>query len=301
MIQKVTLAADLNLSRIVQGHWRLMEWNYSPQELLTLTKKSIELGLTSYDHADIYGNYECEKAFGKAIGLDKDLRNQLEIISKCGIKLVSDKFPERRLKYYDYSFEYIIASVNNSLKNLQTDYLDVLLLHRPAPLFNPEEVAKAFSLLKQQGKVKHFGVSNFTPKQFDLLQAFVDEPLVTNQIEISPYCLDAFKDDSLNFHQKNKIKPMAWSPLAGGQLFSPTNAKGTRILKSLQKVAAAHNTTNIDTIIYAWILKHPVTILPIIGTGKIDRIKNAVAALSIEMTTEQWYEIYIASEGQQLP
>jgi len=274
-MKKVSLAADLSLSRIVQGHWRLMEWNYSPQELLTLTKKSIELGITSYDHADIYGNYECEKAFGKAIALDKSIRNDMEIISKCGIRLTSDKFPERNLKYYDYSSEYIIWSVENSLKNLQTEYLDVLLLHRPAPLFDPSEVAKAFSQLKQQGKVNHFGVSNFSKGQFELLQSVVAEPLVTNQIEISPYCLDAFHDDSLTFYQKNKIHPMAWSPLAGGQLFSPTNAKGTRILNSLQKVAEAHNTDNIDSIIYAWILKHPACIIPVIGTGKFDRIQNA--------------------------
>ena len=301
MEKKVTIAADLKLSRIIQGHWRLMEWNYTPQELLTLTKKSIGLGITSFDHADIYGNYECEKAFGNSITLDKSLRNEIEIISKCGIKLTSDKFPERVLKYYDYSAEYIIWSVENSLKNLHTEYLDVLLLHRPAPLFNPEEVAKAFSLLKQQGKVRYFGVSNFTPGQFDLLQAVVEEPLVTNQIEISPYCLDAFKDENLNYLQKNKINPMAWSPLAGGQLFAPTDDKGVRVLKSLQKVAAANNCNNIDTIIYAWILKHPAGILPVIGTGKLDRIKNSMDALSINMTTEQWYEIYIASEGKELP
>ncbi|MBL4746024.1 MAG: aldo/keto reductase [Flavobacteriaceae bacterium] len=278
-----------------------MEWNYSPQELLTLTKRSIELGITSYDHADIYGNYECEKSFGKTIALDKGLRNTIEIISKCGIKLKSDKFPDRHLKYYDYSSEYIVESVENSLKNLKTDYLDVLLLHRPAPLFNPEEVAKAFSLLKEQGKVRHFGVSNFTPAQFELLQGAVEEPLVTNQIEISPYCLDTFKDDSLTYLQKNKIKPMAWSPLAGGQLFTPKDTKGARIFKSLQKVATAHNTTNIDSIIYAWILKHPACILPIIGTGKFERIRNATEALSLKMTTEEWYEIYIASEGKELP
>jgi len=278
-----------------------MEWGYTPQELLTLTNKSIDLGITSYDHADIYGNYECEQAFGKSIALDKSIRNNIEIISKCGIKLTSDKFPERNLKYYDYSSEYIIWSVENSLKNLQTEYLDVLLLHRPAPLFDPEEVAKAFSQLKQQGKVRNFGVSNFSPGQFDLLQSVVEEPLVTNQIEISPYCLDAFKDDNLNFLQKNKIKPMAWSPLAGGQLFNPKNDKGIRVLESLKKVAKSLDTENIDSVIFAWILKHPASILPVIGTGKLNRIKNAVAALSLEMTMEQWYEIYIASEGQELP
>lgn len=296
-----TQTTDLKLSQIVQGHWRLSEWNYTPQELLTLTKKSIDLGITSYDHADIYGNYECEKAFGKAISLDKGLRNEIEIISKCGIKLLSDKFPERKLKYYDYSAKYIVWSVENSLRNLQTEYLDVLLLHRPAPLFDPEEVAKAFSQLKEQGKVKHFGVSNFSPSQFELLQSAVNEPLVTNQIEISPYCLDAFKDDNLNYLQKNKIKAMAWSPLAGGQLFTPTNDKGFRILESLKKVAKELDVEHLDTIIYAWILKHPAGITPIIGTGKLDRIKNAIDAISIKMSTEQWYEIYIASEGQELP
>jgi len=301
LIKKTQLTADLSLSRIIQGHWRLMEWDYTPQELLKLTNKSIDLGITSYDHADIYGNYECEKAFGKSLALDKGIRNNIEIISKCGIKLTSDKFPERNLKYYDYSSEYIIWSVENSLKNLQTEYLDVLLLHRPAPFFDPEEAAKAFSQLKQQGKVRNFGVSNFSQGQFDLLQSAVEEPLVTNQIEISPYCLDAFKDDNLNFLQKNKIKPMAWSPLAGGQLFNPKNDKGIRVLESLKKVAKLLDTENIDSVIYAWLLKHPAGILPVIGTGKLNRIKNAVAALSLTMSMEQWYEIYIASEGEELP
>lgn len=297
----MNISADLNLSRIIQGHWRLMEWNYSPQELLTLTKQSIELGVTTYDHADIYGNYECETAFGKTIALDKGLRENIQLISKCGIKLTSDKFPERTLKYYDYSAEYIVWSVENSLRNLQTEYLDVLLLHRPAPLFNPSEVATAFSQLKQQGKVRNFGVSNFTPTQFDLLQSVVEVPLMTNQIEISPYCLDAFHDDSLSFFQKNNIKPMAWSPLAGGQIFTPKDEKGLRLLKSIQKVADALEIEQLDIVIYAWLLKHPANILPVIGTGKLARVKNAVSALSVEMSTQHWYEIYIASEGKELP
>ncbi len=292
---------NLGLSRIIQGHWRLMEWNFTPQELLSHTKQSIELGITSYDHADIYGHYQCETAFGKSLALDKQLRQEIQLISKCGIKLVSDKYPERRLKCYDYSSEYIITSVENSLRNLHTEYLDVLLLHRPAPLFDPYEVAKAFSELKKQGKVKNFGVSNFSPIQFDLLQAAVEDPLVTNQIEISPYCLDTFHDDSLAYYQKNKIKPMAWSPLSGGNIFTPKDKKGIRLLKSIQKVADALEVEHLDCIIFAWLLKHPAMIFPVIGTGKLNRVKNAVSALSIDMSIEQWYEIYNASEGKELP
>ncbi len=163
---QIQLSPDLKLSRIIQGYWRLAAWKLSNQELLKLTEQSIELGVTSFDHADIYGDYSCESLFGESLSLKPSLRDKIQIISKCGIKPETDKFPERKLKTYDYSYEYILTSVENSLKNLKTDYLDLLLLHRPSPFFNPEEVAKAFADLKQRGQVLNFGVSNFNSQQF---------------------------------------------------------------------------------------------------------------------------------------
>ena len=298
---KIKLAKDLEVSRIIHGHWRLTDWHLSPQELLKLTEQSINLGITTFDHADIYGGYSCEKLFGDALNFKKDIRQNIQIITKCGIKLLSPKFPSRQLKYYDYSFDYIVNSVENSLKNFGTDYIDILLLHRPSPFFNPEEVAKAFTHLKQSGKVLHFGVSNFTSQQFDMLNAYVDNPLVTNQVEMSPYCLEHFDNGNIEHFLKEQIKPMAWSPLAGGNLLNPQDEKGKRIFKALQEVADELNIQSLDKVVYSWLLNHPSSIIPIVGTIKIERLQNATESLSIKMTLAQWFKIYTASTGYEVP
>lgn len=305
-MHKIKLADNLEISRIVHGHWRLVDWQLSNQELLTLTNQCIDLGITTFDHADIYGDYSCEKLFGEALKLNKSVRQKIQIISKCGIKLMSKKFPERQLNTYDYSFDYIVNSVENSLKNLGTDYLDILLLHRPSPFFNPNDVAKAFSKLKKEGKVLNFGVSNFTVQQFEMLNAFVEEPLVTNQVEISPYCLEHFENGNIDFFLKENIKPMAWSPLAGGNLLNPKDAKSKRIHKALTEVASeliplVIGTENLDQIIYSWLLSHPAAIIPVIGSGKIERLKLATESLSLNMSLEQWFKIYTAATGVELP
>ncbi len=299
-MKRIQLTKELELSRIVHGHWRLVDWNLSTEDLLRLTEQCLELGVTSFDHADIYGNYTCESLFGDAIALKPSLRQHMEIITKCGIKLKSDKFPDRKLKTYDYSYEHIVNSVEASLKNLKTDYLDVLLLHRPSPFFNPEEVSKAFSDLKQSGKVLNFGVSNFTSQQYDMLNTFTEEPLVTNQVELSPYCLEHFKNGNIDFFLKERIKPMAWSPLAGGRLLNPQTEKEMHIFKVLSEIAEELDIQQIDQVIYAWLLKHPAGILPTVGTSKIERIRSAVAALDIEMSHEQWFKIY-ESTGVEMP
>lgn len=300
-MKKVKLTSDFEISRIVHGHWRLNDWNLNNQELLKLTQKCIELGVTTFDHADIYGNYSCEKLFGDALSLKPELRKEIQLITKCGIKLNTDKFPSRELKYYDYSYNYIVSSVENSLKNFQTEFIDLLLLHRPSPFFNPEEVAKAFSDLKKSGKVLHFGVSNFNPQQFETLNAFTDEKLVTNQVEISPLCLEHFDNGNMDYFLEKRIHPMAWSPLSGGQLLKPTTQKEHRIFKTLTEIATKLNVDSIDQLIYAWLLKHPVGIIPVVGTQHINRIKNAIEATKIDLSLEQWFKIYNASTGVELP
>ena len=300
-MQKIQLATDLEFSIIVLGMWRLLDWEKTDQELLSFIKESIESGVTTFDHADIYGNHECEAVFGKVMKNQSALRDQMQLVSKCGIKLTTDKFPDREVKYYDYSASYIISQAEESLKNLETDYLDVLLLHRPSPFFNPEEVAKAFDRLKSSGKVNHFGVSNFLPLQLESLQTYVNEPLVTNQIEISPYSLEHFENQTLDYLISKKIVPMAWSPLAGGELLHPKTDKGTRALKAIKKVAQEIGESQLDKVIYQWLLMHPSQIIPILGTGKIERIKTAVASLDIKMSLEQWFQIYIAALGKELP
>jgi len=301
-MQAIELTKGFSVSPIIHGYWRAKDWKLSRQELLSFIEETMALGITTFDHADIYGNYGCEHLFGKSVGLNKGLRKNMQIITKCGVKLVSPNFPQVSVNHYDYSWEHIMASVNNSLVNFKTDYIDLLLLHRPSPLFDPQEVAKAFSLLKQSGKVLHFGVSNFTPQQYTMLQSYLDEPLLTNQVEISPYCLEHFENGNMDFFLQERIKPLAWSPLAGGQLLKPNSEKGHRLMTILSAVADELNLGDyIDTVIYSWLLKHPTQIIPIVGSGKIARLKNAAEALSVDMSTEQWLRIYMASAGQALP
>jgi len=300
-MDKIKLSGDFGLSRIVHGQMRMAEWKLSNQELLKLFENVIELGVTSFDHADIYGRYTVEAILGDVLSLKKGLRDKLEIVTKCGINLIADKFPGRKIKHYDYSYDHIVTSVDNSLKYIRTDHIDLLLLHRPAPFFNPEEAARAFSYLKKSGKVLHFGVSNFTPGQFDMLKVYTDEPLVTNQVEISPYCLEHFENGNIDHFLKEKIRPMAWSPMAGGKLVNPTDEKERRVKQALLQVAEELNVSPVDKIIYSWLLKHPVSILPVVGSGNIERIRYAVEAINIDMSLEQWYMIYNASTGVELP
>ena len=300
-MERITLTSDFSMSRVIHGQMRMNDWKMSTRELMQFFEELVEMGITSFDHADIYGNYTCEALLGDVLSLSKGLRDKIEIVTKCGIKLVSDKYPERKVKYYDYSYDHIITSVNNSLKNFRTDRIDLLLLHRPAPFFDPEEAARAFSVLKKEGKVLHFGVSNFTPAQFSTLNSFTEERLVTNQVEISPYCLEHFENGNIDFFLKEKIKPMAWSPVAGGRLLNPHDHKGPRVLRVLQQVAEELNVNPVDKVNYAWLFKHPVMMMPVVGSGKTERIKHAVDALSVDMSLEQWYKIFIAAKGKELP
>ncbi|MFO7614986.1 MAG: aldo/keto reductase [Bacteroidales bacterium] len=292
---------NFSISRIVHGQMRLAEWNLSSQALLGFLEELIELGVTTLDHADIYGNYVCEAILGETISLDKTIRDRIQIVTKCGIKLVSDKFPGRKVKVYDYSYDHIITSVENSLRNFRTDRIDLLLLHRPAPFFDPAAAARAFADVKQQGKVLHFGVSNFNPGQFEMLQAHTSEILVTNQVEISPYCLEHFENGNVDFFLKEKIKPMAWSPMAGGKLLNPEDRKGTQVLRVLKEIADELNVVPVDKVIYAWLLKHPAGFIPVVGSGKIERVKYAVEALDIDMSLEQWFRVFVCARGSDLP
>jgi len=300
-MNRAELNNDLQLSQFIHGVWRLKDWNMTDQQLLSFLEELLGLGITSFDHADIYGDYECEDIFGRALAMNPRLREKMELISKCGINLKSSKFPERKVKYYDYSYPYIVSSAEQSLKNLRTDYLDLLLLHRPSPFFDPEEVARAFDTLKSEGKVLNFGVSNFSPEQFELLNSFCDQPLATNQVEISPYCLEHFENGNIDFFLKKKIKPMAWSPLGGGQILNPVNEKGQRLLAELNSITKEIGATSVDQTIFAWLLKHPASILPVLGTSRIDRVKTALKSTKLEMNIEQWFRIYIASTGENLP
>ncbi|WP_275725658.1 aldo/keto reductase [Vibrio furnissii] len=302
MVAKVTIASQgPEFSELVQGYWRLGEWGMTPQERLTFLKQHLELGITTVDHADIYGNYACEQLFGEALALEPSLREQMQIVTKCDIKLCSAKFPERKINHYDTSAAHIYQSVNNSLERLGVNDIDVLLIHRPDVLMDADEVAEAFAELHKVGKVKHFGVSNFTPAQFDLLQSRLGKPLVTNQVEINPLNFDVAHDGTLDQMQMLRTRPMAWSCLGGGAIFNGESEQAIRVRAVLETLREELGAASIDQVIYAWVRALPSKPLPIIGSGKIERVQAAVDALDLTLTREQWYRVWVASKGHGVP
>ena len=287
--------------RLTHGYWRAHEWGLDDNACLKQIHQLLEMGIRSFDHAACYGGFTNEEPFGRALALEKSLRDELYLVSKCGILFPNDELPHIRSHYYDNSREHIIWSAERSIEKLQCGYLDLLLIHRPSPCANPEEIAAAFDDLHRRGLVRQFGVSNYSAQKFSMLQSWVDQPLVTNQIEISPLHLTPFDDGSLDFMLEKRLRPMAWSPLGGGDLFNPKNERSARIAEALLAVGQAHGETRLDTLAYAWLLAHPAGIMPIVGSGRLDRIQNAVDALNIPFSDPEWLSVYTAAQGEPLP
>lgn len=288
------------LSRVVAGMMRLREWGMDTAALLDFIHECLDLGITTFDHADIYGSYTCEALFGRALAAEPSLRNRLELVTKCGIQLQSPNRPETRVHHYDTSREHIIASAESSLRNLRTDFLDLLLVHRPDPLMDADEVAEALMSLRASGKVRHAGVSNFMPWQFDLLQSRLDFPLVTNQIELSVLHLDPLHDGTLDQMQRLRVAPMAWSPVAGGRLFDSQIERARRVRTALESIGREMG-ASVDQVAMAWLMRHPARVLPVLGTGKIERLREAVAAEGVTLDRQQWFTIWEASAGKEVP
>ncbi|MBI5257533.1 MAG: aldo/keto reductase [Burkholderiales bacterium] len=286
------------LSPVVAGAWRLAEWGWSPPQRLRWIEERLDLGITSFDHADIYGDYRVETLFGEALALAPALRQRMQIVSKCGIKLVSPARPAHRLKHYDTSPAHVRASVEDSLAALRTDHLDLLLIHRPDALLDAEALADTFAALRREGKVLHFGVSNFTPAQLALLHARC--PLVTNQIELSPLHLQPLHDGTLDQCQALGLRPMIWSPLAGGRLFTSDEPVARRVREVLQATAAELGTTP-TTLAVAWVLRHPSRPLPIIGSRRLEVAREALAAHGLPLDAQAWYRIWQAGAGHEVP
>lgn len=285
----------LNLSSIIAGCWKMAEWKVSIKQRENYISHCIDNGITSFDHADIYGDYRCEELFGEAFKAFKAQREQLQIVSKCGIKLISKNRAEHKIKHYDTSYSHIVTSVERSLKNLCTDYLDCLLIHRPDPLMNTEEVAKAFNDLIDSGKILSAGVSNFTPIQFDMLQSSCNFQLATNQIEVSLIQPKSLFDDSLNHCQRRNTPVMAWSPLGGGKLFDRTY--NPVLYKDLETIADNLETT-VAQLALAWLMKLPVKMHPIIGSGNLDRITEMSKAKNVQLDSTQWFKLLKSATGK---
>ena len=318
---------DLVISRLAVGCMKFGgEWNEKPLTA-ALRKRTVELietacehGINFFDHADIYTNGKSETVFGEALQQSPGLRDQIILQSKCGIRFPGSPFPSDPAQY-DFSYEHILRSVEGSLRRLQTDRLDILLLHRPDPLVEPEEVAKAFDELKRSGKVRYFGVSNHTGPQIDLLKKYVKQPIVANQLELniihSHMIKDGFlanqndgvyaaADGILDYCRLHGILVQAWAPVANGKLIDPPQGpKGVeanvRKTASLVAKMAKEKKTTKEGIVLAWLLRHPAPVQPIIGTTKAERIVASCAADSVTLSREEWYALLAAGRGAPVP
>lgn len=288
---------DLALSPIVAGLWRIRDWNLDVAGRVHWIEQALELGITSFDHADIYGDYRAETLFGEALRAAPTLRRRMQLVTKCGIRLRSASRPYR-INHYDTSAAYVRAQVEQSLRNLHTEQLDLVLIHRPDYLMDAAALAETFRTLTGEGKVAHWGVSNHTTSQFALLQAH--HPLATNQVELSPLAMDALDDGTLDQAQQLGLRPMIWSPLGGGRLFGGEDEQAVRVRREMNAIAARLG-TSLATLAYAWILRHPARPHPITGTGRIDGLREAVAALGVKLEAEDWYAIWTASKGHPVP
>lgn len=295
-MKTVQLSEKLSLSPIVQGFWRLESWNWNTKELAEFMNACIERGVTTFDTAEIYSATLCEKLMGEAFALDKTIRDRIQLVSKTGI--FQEKINGSTFGYYNTTYDRVIQSCKESLQRLKTDYLDLYLIHREDPCFDPWETARALKQLKKEGLVKEVGVSNFDPFKFDALNQAMDGELVTNQIEWNPVCFEHFNSGMMDYLTVHRIHPMIWSPLAGGRLFKSEDALCKKAMEKIREIAERHNEEP-ETIIYAWLMYHPVGAVPLSGSNKLERLDLAIKALDVKLKHHEWYEIYVAS-GQQV-
>lgn len=274
--------------------WGVWGKQFSTKEQIDMIRFCTENGNTIFDHADIYGNYTTEAGFGKAF-IDSGInREDIQLISKCGIQLINER-RGTRIKHYKYAKEYIISSAEASLKNLKTDYLDTFLLHRPSPLMQPDEISEAITILQDSGKIINFGLSNFTPSQVDLIANSV--PVTANQIEFSLTKNEAMFNGTLDKMLQEGIQTMSWSPL--GAVFKDETAQTKRIKAVLKKLTKKYEISE-DVILLAFILRHPAKVAPVVGTTNKERILNANSALNIHLELQDWFEMLAASQGYEV-
>lgn len=295
-MEKMKLSENLSLSRVIQGFWRLDSWNFTTDELVRFMHECIDRGVTTFDTAEIYAETQCETLMGQAFQADPSLLGKIELVSKTGI--FKTPVNGQSFGYYNTKKDRIIQSCKESLKRLNADHLDLYLIHREDPCFDPYDTAEGLLTLKKEGLVREIGVSNFDPFKFDALQKAVGGQLVTNQIEWNPVCFEHFNSGMMDYLTVNRIHPMIWSPLAGGRLFSGSDEKCRKALEVISALAEKHGVEP-AVMVYAWIMYHPVGAMPLVGSSKLDRLDLAIQALDVKLEHNEWYQIYVAS-GQQV-
>ena len=297
---RVELNSDLSLSRLAYGVWRLSEAaDTSVPAIVARIQACLDQGITTFDHADIYGGYSCEALFGAALRAQPGLKARMEIVTKCDIMLLSDQRPDNRVKHYDTSSAHVQASVERSLHNIGVDTIDLLLIHRPDPLMDHHALGACLDGLIQSGKVRAAGVSNFMPWDLDLLQSAMKNRLLTNQIEIGLMQTRGFVDGQMAHAQRLGLPVMAWSPLGGGRLFGQ-EAAALRLRPALQRIAAAQGVDE-TAVAIAWLLHHPARIIPVLGTNDMQRIARMQDALRVTLDRQTWFELYSLANGVEVP
>lgn len=292
-------------SRLVYGTWRILDdedkANCTPQALLERFKACADMGITTFDTAEIYGGYHVEEAIGGALKLDPAFRQKIEIVTKFGIYVPCEFHPARKVAHYNATAARIVKSAEKSLRLMGIDEIDLLLVHRPDWLTGAEETAAGLNKLIKDGKILSAGVSNYNVHQFELLNSYVDQPLVTNQVEFSLLHMDPIYDGTADQCQRHRILPMAWSPLGQGRLMRKDDPAAARLQAKAAELSAKYGDATLDQLAYAWIMAHPSCPLPIIGTNKLERIQSVAKAATIQLEREDWYGLWEAAKGHGVP
>lgn len=303
-IGRTKLPNSRTLSRMAYGVWRLSEaQDHSVNANLARIDACLAQGITTFDHADIYGDYRCEALFGEAIKSRPSLKSQIEIVTKTDIMLLSSQWPNTRVKHYDTSAAHVTASVERSLSHIGVDVIDLLLIHRPDPLMNAQALGACLDSLIDSGKLRGVGVSNFMPWDVDLLQSCMKHKLQTNQLEVSLLHTAPFINGQLAHAQQHHMPVMAWSPLGGGRLHAQAGTPGTAAARLAPKLAELALAAGTDTtaVAMAWLMHHPVGILPVMGSNQIERISSFGEAARVPMDRQTLYELYELANGHEVP
>ncbi|WP_304617072.1 aldo/keto reductase [Paracoccus sp. (in: a-proteobacteria)] len=295
-MERIVLKGGVSLSRLVYGMWRIGDDpDTSPAHVRAKIEACLAQGITTMDQADIYGGYTAEAVLGDALRASPGLRDRIEIVTKCGIVAPMGRHAAAPCKHYDTSEAHIRASVEASLRDMGTDRIDLLLIHRPDPMMDHDETGRTLDALVAEGKVRAVGVSNFRPWDVELLQSAMQTPLATNQIEISLARIEAFTDGDLAYHQRRRDPVMAWSPLGGGSLMRGDGP----VAQVMDRIAAAHGVDR-AAVAVAFLLRHPARILPVMGTNALPRIAAIADALKVSLSRTEWFQLYEAALGREV-
>nr|WP_315227835.1 aldo/keto reductase [uncultured Limnohabitans sp.] len=303
-VSRLTLPNGQSLSRMAYGVWRLSEaTDTSVSANLARIEGCLAQGITTFDHADIYGDYRCESLFGETLKAHPSLKSKIEIVTKTDIMLLSQQWPSTRVKHYDTSPAHVRASVDRSLQRIGVDVIDLLLIHRPDPLMDAQALGECLDGLISSGKVRGVGVSNFMPWDVDLLQSRMTHKLQTNQLEVSLLNTAPLINGQMAHAQQHFMPVMAWSPLGGGRLHTQAHTAGTaaaRLAPKLQSLAQAAG-TDTTAVAIAWLLHHPAQVLPVMGTNQLERIAQFSQAERVPMDRQTWFELYELACGHEVP